>query len=75
MKRHRVASRRHLKSSPFKPPPEEPPAEQFALHDKVTHDQYGLGDVIAVEGDVAVLVDFHPQRVRITAPFKSMTKL
>jgi hypothetical protein len=70
-----AANRRYLPSSPFKPPPEPPPAEQYALHDLVTHDKYGLGRVILVEGDAAVVVDFAPRKVRIMAPFARMTKL
>ena len=66
----KAASRRYLPSSPFKPPP-----EQYALHDLVTHDKYGLGRVILVEGDTAVVVDFAPRRVRIMAPFARMIKL
>jgi hypothetical protein len=71
----KAASRRYLPSSPFKPPPEAPPPEQYALHDLVTHDKYGLGRVILVEGDTAVVVDFAPRRVRIMAPFARMIKL
>ena len=41
----------------------------------VTHDRYGLGRVISVEGDTGVVVDFAPRRVRITTPFARMTKL
>jgi hypothetical protein len=67
--------RRHLPSSPFKPPPEDPPLEQFELNDLVTHDKYGLGRVILVESDTAVVVDFAPKKVRITAPFARMMKL
>jgi hypothetical protein len=70
-----AGSRRYLPSSPFKPPPEAPPVEQYALHDLVTHDKYGLGRVILVEGDSAVVVDFAPMKVRITTPFARMTKL
>ena len=70
-----TGNRRHLPSSPFKPPPEAPPVERFELHDLVTHDKYGLGRVILVEGDTAVVVDFAPRKVRITAPFARMTKL
>jgi len=70
-----AGNRRHLPSSPFKPPPEAPPVEQYALDDLVTHDKYGLGRVILVEGDTAVVVDFAPRRVRIPAPFARMTKL
>ena len=69
------ANRRYLPSSPFKPPPEAPPAEQYEVDDLVTHDKYGLGRVILVEGDTAVVVDFAPRKVRITRPFARMTKL
>jgi hypothetical protein len=70
-----AGNRRHLPSSPFKPPPEAPPVERFELNDLVTHDKYGLGRVVLVEGDTAVVVDFTPMRVRITAPFARMTRL
>jgi hypothetical protein len=75
MKSARAASRRHLPTSPFKPPAAEPPVERFAVDDQVNHDQYGLGVVIGVEDDIAVLVDFRPRRERITAPYEKMTKL
>jgi len=70
-----TGNRRYLPSSPFKPPPEAPPVEQYELHDLVTHDKYGLGRVIGIEGDAAVVVDFAPRKVRITTPFTRMTKL
>ena len=70
-----AGNRRYLPSSPFKPPPKAPPVEQYALDDLVTHDKYGLGRVILVEGDTAVVVDFAPQKVRIISPFAGMTKL
>ena len=68
-------SRRHLHSSPFKPPPEAPPVEQYELDDLVTHDKYGLGRVIIVEGDASIVVDFATTKVRIPTPFARMTKL
>jgi len=49
--------------------------EHYSLHDQVTHDKYGLGVVIGVEDEVAVLVDFGTQRERITAPYAKLTKL
>jgi hypothetical protein len=70
-----AGKRRYLPSSPFKPPPEAPPVEQYELDDLVTHDKYGLGRVILVEGDTAVVVDFAPRRVRIMTPFSMMSKL
>ncbi len=70
-----AASRRHLPTSPFKPPPAAPPVERFAVDDRVNHDQFGLGVVIGVEEEIAVLVDFRPRRERITAPYAKLTKL
>jgi hypothetical protein len=75
MNRASAWNRRHLPTSPFKPPPEEPPVEQYELGDLVTHDKYGLGRVILVEGDASVVVDFAVKKVRITTPFARMTKL
>jgi hypothetical protein len=70
-----AGNRRYLPSSPFKPPPPPPPVEQYAVLDLVTHDKYGLGRVILVEGETAVVVDFATKKVRIMAPFAMMTKL
>ncbi len=70
-----AGKRRYLPSSPFKPPPEAPPVEQYEVDDLVTHEKYGLGRVVLVEGDTAVVIDFAPRRVRIMAPFARMIKL
>lgn len=70
-----AGKRRYLPTSPFKPPPEDPPAERFELHDLVTHDKYGLGRVILVEDDTSVVVDFAPRKVRVIAPFTKMMRL
>ena len=75
MKPARVASRRFLSTSPFGPPPAAPPAEQFAVRDQVTHDTYGLGRVIGVEVDTALVVDFGSCRVRIVTPCAKLAKL
>ncbi|MFF5263837.1 hypothetical protein ACFY4C_33340 [Actinomadura viridis] len=69
------ARRRHLPTSPFKPPPPAPPAKEFALQDRVTHDKYGLGRVVEVEPGHAVLVDFGTQRVRLLLPYPKLFKL
>ncbi len=71
----RAVPRRHLPSSPFNNRPAARPVEQYAVHDQVTHDRYGLGRVVGVEDGVAVLVDFGPQQARITTPFSKLTKL
>jgi hypothetical protein len=75
MKPARAATRRFLPTSPFKPPPVAPPAEQFDVQDQVTHDKYGLGRVVSVEDDTALVVDFGTQKVRITTPCAKLTKL
>lgn len=69
-----AGKRRYLPTSPFKPRPEDP-VKRFNLDDLVTHDKYGLGRVILVEGETAVVVDFAPMKVRIMAPFARMIRL
>lgn len=75
MKRSRAAVRRHLPTSPFNAPPAAEPVEEYAVEDQVHHDTYGLGKVIGVEEDIAVLVDFGNQQQRITAPYAKLAKL
>ena len=69
------APRRPLPHSPFNVPVVGPPIEQYAVNDRVTHDQYGLGSVIQIEPEIAVHVDFDGQKVRITSPYAKMDKL
>jgi hypothetical protein len=69
------ATRRFLPTSPFNAPPAAPPAVQYVLQDQVTHDKYGLGRVINVEDDAAVLIDFGSRQERITTPFSQLTRL
>ncbi|MFE0374129.1 hypothetical protein ACFW1M_00810 [Streptomyces inhibens] len=68
------APRRHLSTSPFKAPI-APPAKQFGLGDRVSHDQYGLGRIVDVEDGIAMLVDFGSRQVRIVSPYSRMNKL
>ncbi|WP_019629771.1 hypothetical protein [Actinomadura atramentaria] len=75
MRPSRGAARRHLPTSPFSPPPPAPPAKEFAVDDQVTHDSYGLGRVVEIEGDTAVVVDFGARKVRIPAPFAKLYPL
>ena len=51
------------------------PAEQYEVHDLVTHDKYGLGRVIGVEADIALAVDFGSCRVRLVMPCAKLIKL
>lgn len=73
MTKRAPAQRRHHPSSPFQAQP-EPVIEEFALHDRVTHDQYGLGRVVGREDD-AVTVQFGDRTVRLPSPFAKLTKL
>jgi hypothetical protein len=75
MKATPAATRRFLPTSPFKPPPPAPPAEQFAVQDLVTHDKYGLGRVMSIEDDIILVIDFGTQKLRITTPCAKLTKL
>jgi hypothetical protein len=75
MQQRSVRPRRHLASSPFAPPAEPLPAEIFTENERVSHDRYGLGRVVVVEGVSAVVVDFGDTRVRIPSPFRQLTKL
>ena len=75
MKTARAATRRHLPTSPFAPPSAAPPAEQFDVQDQVTHDKYGLGRVIGIEGDATLVVDFGSCCLRIMTPCAKLTKL
>jgi hypothetical protein len=76
VKAARAATRRYLPGSPFNNIPEPVRhIETYDLNDQVTHDRYGLGVVIGVEEEVAVLVDFGTQQERITTPYSKLTKL
>ncbi|MDT9685326.1 hypothetical protein RND61_25155 [Streptomyces sp. TRM76323] len=69
-----AAPKRHLPTSPFKARA-TPAPRHFAVGDQVTHDMYGLGRVIGVEDEVAVLVDFGSTKERILSPYAKMAKL
>jgi len=68
-------ARRYLSGSPFNAPVAEEPAESYELRDLVSHDKYGLGSVLEVEGQGAVVVDFGTHRRRITLPCALLVKL
>ncbi|MFI6448592.1 hypothetical protein [Kitasatospora sp. NPDC050543] len=70
------APRRPLPTSPFRTAAPAP-LKQFAVGDRVSHDEYGLGRAISVEGDgeIAVLVDFGARQERITRPFAKLFRL
>jgi transcription elongation factor GreA-like protein len=51
------------------------PVETFAVGDLVTHDKYGLGNVIGVEDETVILVDFATHRLRLPLPCAKLIKL
>ena len=67
------AKPRHLASSPFRPDV-EPEIEEYALDDLVSHDSHGMGRVVGVEAG-AVTVNFGRQSVRVTSPYRKMSRL
>ena len=75
MSPYHAGPRRHLATSPFNAPEPEPPAECFAVDDKVTHDKYGLGTVTGVEQGIALLIDFGSHRQRILTTSAKLSKL
>ncbi|MFE9427530.1 hypothetical protein ACFYNO_31675 [Kitasatospora sp. NPDC006697] len=72
-----AAPRRVIPTSPFKSRTQTPPRKHFAVGDRVTHDRFGLGRVIDVEGEgaIAALVDFGTSQERLTQPYPAMYKL
>jgi hypothetical protein len=67
--------RRNLPGSPFNVPVIEEPVVAYERRDLVTHDKYGLGSVVRVEDQIAVLVDFGTHRVRVALPCAKLFKL
>ncbi len=45
------------------------------MQDQVTHDKYGLGRVMTVEDESALVIDFGTLQVRIMTPCAKLTKL
>lgn len=71
----RSASRRRvLPGSPFNNLQPVQEVERYEVHDRVTHDKYGLGRVVQVESE-SVTVDFGSQHIRIASPFNKLSKL
>jgi hypothetical protein len=68
-------ARRYLPGSPFNAPVAEDPPETYELRELVSHDKYGLGRVLHIEGDTAMVVDFGTHRRWITLPCDKLVKL
>lgn len=62
--------------SPFnKPEVPAEPAPIYAVDDRVTHDRYGLGTVIAITDGREITVDFGAQTIRIALPSSKLSHL
>lgn len=68
-------ARRRLEHSPFNKDVDLPPDEVYAVGDRVNHDRYGLGAVVAVEGTEAVIIDFGADTRRIAIPNPKLTRI
>jgi hypothetical protein len=68
-------ARRYLPGSPFNAPVVEEPADSYEPRDLVSHDKYGLGSVLEVEGEASIVVDFGTHRRRIMLPCARLIKL
>jgi hypothetical protein len=69
MSTSRPRAARHLSTSPFNREPAEPVVpEVFAIDDRVTHDKYGLGTVVSVDGTREVIVNFGAETRRLALP-------
>jgi transcription elongation factor GreA-like protein len=75
MRPRSAASRRHLSSSPFNVQPDPEPLETFSAGDRVSHDTYGLGRVVAVDSHMTLLVEFGARRLRMVAPYAKLIRL
>jgi hypothetical protein len=64
-----------LPTSPFSRPVAVEQAEIYEVRDLVSHDKYGLGRVLDVQGEAAVVVDFGTHRRRIALPCAKLVKL
>ena len=71
-----AAARPLLASSPFATATvATAPVVDFAPEDRITHDRHGLGVVVSLYGDSAMIVDFGECRRQVAIPNSRVTKL
>ncbi|WP_438490365.1 hypothetical protein [Streptomyces sp. S186] len=58
----------------YRTPTTTRPPNKALLGDRVSHDRYGLGKIIGVECETAMLVDFGSHEVRIVSPYTGLHK-
>jgi hypothetical protein len=62
--------------SPFAKPPVEPvEPEVYAVDDRVSHDKWGLGTVVRLDGTRALIVNFGAETRRIEVPSPKICRL
>ena len=66
--------RRYHPSSPFQAKPEVP-EEVYEVGARVSHDTYGLGRIVSLQGTSSVQVDFGDGAKHIPLPCAKMTNL
>ena len=66
--------RRYHPSSPFQAKPEVPD-EVYEAGARVSHDTFGLGRIVSVQGTTSVQVDFGNGATHIPLPCAKMTNL
>ncbi|WP_375002788.1 hypothetical protein [Aeromicrobium sp. CTD01-1L150] len=66
--------RRYHPSSPFQAPPEVV-HHTYSVGERVSHDTWGLGRVISLEADGALVAEFADATRRITLPTSKMEAL
>ncbi|MBC7630814.1 hypothetical protein [Aeromicrobium sp.] len=66
--------RRYHPSSPFQAKPEVP-AEVYEVGARVSHDTFGLGRIVSIQGTQSVQVDFGADVKHIPLPCAKMTNL
>lgn len=69
------ATRRILPGSPFNTGVAPVSLEHFDVDDRVSHDRYGLGTVVEVQGPEVVLVAFGSEVRRLALPNLRLVKL
>jgi hypothetical protein len=68
------SQRRYHASSPFKRPAEVPD-EVYEVAARVSHDTYGLGRIVSVQGTTSAQVDFGDQVRHVPLPCPALVNL
>lgn len=67
--------RRHLPTSPFAAPADEPTTEAYSPGDRVTHDRHGFGRVVRVVDETHLDIDFGDGTRRLSVVSAKLARL